>query len=85
MTQPLQGWGLGVGDIPPRVTALPQPWAVRQNPVGIPDRARQLADTVRTALPGNKRGTVMNTHMKWLTEFWKLEKEAEKMLEGLAR
>jgi len=27
----------------------------------------------------------MNTPVKWLAEFWKLEKEAEKMLEGLAR
>jgi len=27
---------------------------------------------------------VMNTPVKWLAEFWTLEKEAEKMLEGLA-
>jgi len=27
----------------------------------------------------------MNTPVKWLAEFWKLEKEAEKMLEGLAQ
>jgi hypothetical protein len=27
---------------------------------------------------------VMNTPVKWFAEFWKLEKEAEKMLEGLA-
>jgi len=26
----------------------------------------------------------MNTPVKWLAEFWKLEKEAEKMLEGFA-
>jgi len=26
----------------------------------------------------------MSTGVKWLAEFWKLEKEAEKMLEGLA-
>jgi len=25
----------------------------------------------------------MNTPVKWLAEFWKLEKEAEKMVEGL--
>jgi len=27
----------------------------------------------------------MNTTVKWLAEFWKLEKEAEKMLEGLVQ
>jgi len=26
----------------------------------------------------------MNKPVKWLAAFWKLEKEAEKMLEGLA-
>jgi hypothetical protein len=26
----------------------------------------------------------MNIPVKWLAEFWKLEKEAKKMLEGLA-
>jgi len=26
----------------------------------------------------------MNTPVKWLAEFWKLEKEAEKIKEGLA-
>ena len=43
--------GLGIGDIPPRVAALPQPWAMGQNPVGIPASAKQLADVARTALP----------------------------------
>ena len=49
MTQPRWGWGLGIS--PPRVAALPQPWAMGQNPVGIPASAKQLADIVRTAPP----------------------------------
>ena len=85
MTQPRWGWGLGVGDIPPRVASLPQPWAMRQNPVGIPANAKQLADVVRTALPGKGGGAVMNIPSQWLAEFWKLEKEEERMLEGLAQ
>ena len=39
MTQPRWGWGLGIS--PPRVAALPQPWAMGQNPVGIPVQAGQ--------------------------------------------
>ena len=48
--------GLGIegtqfGISPPRVAALPQPWASRQNPVGIPGTAKQFAGVVRTAMP----------------------------------
>jgi len=50
MTQPRWGWGLFVGDVP-RVAALPQPWAIGQNPFGIPCAVKQLSDVVRAALP----------------------------------
>ena len=60
--------GLGFMGVPhsPRVASLPQPWAVRQNPVGIPAGQPSLAEEL-------------------LVEFWKMEREAEKMLEGLVR
>jgi hypothetical protein len=67
MTQPRWGWGLVIFHPRPRVTALPQPWAVRQNPVGIP--------SCQPPTPAKDL----------LAEYWELEKEAEKMLEGLAK
>ena len=63
MTQPR--WGRSHGHRQPRVAALPQPWAIRQNPVGIP--------SCQPPTPAKEL----------LAEFWKLEREAEKMLEGL--
>ena len=54
ITQPRWGWGSCVGDVP-RVAALPQPWAMGQNPLGIPCAVKQLTDVVRTTLP--ERGT----------------------------
>ncbi|MBI4026767.1 MAG: hypothetical protein HY360_17420 [Verrucomicrobia bacterium] len=50
MTQPRWGWGSG-GAGSPRIAAKPQPWAGKQNPVGIPGTAKQLADVVRAVLP----------------------------------
>jgi hypothetical protein len=46
--------GLRQGKIPPRVAALPQLWAMRQNPVGIPATVDLLADVVRTTLPAQR-------------------------------
>jgi hypothetical protein len=46
-------------------------------------QAPQRCRPHRAAREGGE--AVMNTPVKWLVVFWKLEKEAGKMLEGLAQ
>jgi hypothetical protein len=56
-----------------------------QNPVGIPHTVKTARRCGPHRHAREERETVMNTPVKWLVGLWKLEKEAEKMLEGLAQ
>jgi hypothetical protein len=84
MTQPRWGYGLGVGDIPPQGSVVAAT-------LGYGTESRWDSATSQTACrcgphrhAREERETVMNTPVKWLAGYWKLEKEAGKMLGGPA-
>ena len=78
------GLGMGVGDIPPQgsgVAATPGYGTESRWDSGHGQATRRR----RPHRPAcEERKTAMNAPVKWLAAFWKLEKETEKMLEGLA-
>ena len=81
MTQPRWGWGLGISPQGSVVAAT-----LGYETESLWDSGH--GQTARRCGPHRhareEREPVMNTPVKWLAEFWKLEKEAEEMLKRLA-
>jgi hypothetical protein len=75
---------MGIGDIPPQGSGVAAT-------LGYETESRwdsahgQAARRLGPHRPvREERETAMKTAVKWLAELWNLEKEAEKMLEGVA-